>query len=428
MDSNFITKLQINNVRNLHGLTIDLSTNERKNLILTGKNGSGKTSVLEAMRLYNAYRLKWDAEILKLGDNPLKNQFAAHDGEMVAVADEEVNDMLEEVFEKRSDEDLRQRVESVSGISIEYNDLAKIREKYLAGEFILAYYPAEREYAVKSDTVTKQVDLQDMYRISESPGLDFVEYMKNIVIKEHMYRYGNQQNTAKADAYKGKMERIKTILQKVYASSHVALDFDIDSLTFKIEEPGKAPYDFNALPSGYAAILYIVLDLIMRMEKKITSAYDLEGIVMIDEVDAHLHLSMQRTILHNLTDLFPNIQFIVSTHSPFVLSSVSNAIVYDLEGRQRIDSKEGLSNLPYSGIVEGYFGVSELSEKLKAKFERYKELAKKSSFSDDDYEELGTLESYLDEIPDFLALEIMADYRHIRAEIEAREEERMANG
>lgn len=428
MDSHFITKLQINNVRNLRGLTIDLSTNERKNLILTGKNGSGKTSVLEALRLYNTYRLKWDAEILTLGDDPLKNQFITHDGEIAVATDEAVNDMLDEVFEKRSDDDLRRRVEDISGISIEYNDLAAIREKYLAGEFILAYYPAERAYAVKSDTVTKQIDLRDMYKISESPGLDFVEYMKNLVIKEQMYRYGSQQNAEKADACKEKLERIKRILQKVYGSSRVALDFDIDTMTFKIEEPGKAPYDFHALPSGYAAILYIVLDLIMRMEKKITNAYDLEGIVMIDEVDAHLHLSMQRTILRTLTEMFPNLQFIVSTHSPFVLSSVSNAIVYDLAGRQRIDSKEGLSNLPYSGIVEGYFGVSELSEKLKAKFDRYKELAKKSSFSDDDYEELGNLESYLDEIPDFLALEIMADYRHIRAEIEAREEERMANG
>ena len=263
-----------------------------------------------------------------------------------------------------------------------------------------------------------------MYKISESPGEDFVEYMKNLVIKEHMYRYGGQQNTKKADAYKKKMERIDMILQQIYENTHVTLDFDVDSMTFKIKETNKLPYDFNALPSGYAAILYIVLDLIMRMERKVTDTYDLEGIVMIDEVDAHLHLSMQRTILHNLTEMFPNIQFIVSTHSPFVLSSVSNAIVYDLADGLRVDSKEGLSNLPYSGIVEGYFGASELSEKLKAKFERYKALAKKEDFSDDDYEELGELESYLDEIPDFLALGIMADYRHIKTDLERREEEK----
>ena len=414
MGANFITKVKINTVRNLRDLTIDLSTTERKNLILTGKNGSGKTSVLEAMRLYTMYRLKWDMEVRSLGDNPLKSQFVIHDDGNTTFKFEEIID----------DEAAKQNLEKIAGISIDFNNLQEIREKYQSGNFVVAYFPAEREYAVKSDTVTKQIQLKDMYKISESPGEDFVEYMKNLVIKEHMYRYGSQQDTEKADAYKTKIERIDMILQQIYENTHVTLDFDVDSMTFKIKETDKLPYDFNALPSGYAAILYIVLDLIMRMERKVTDTYDLEGIVMIDEVDAHLHLSMQRTILHNLTEMFPNIQFIVSTHSPFVLSSVSNAIVYDLVDRRRVDSKEGLSNLPYSGIVEGYFGASELSEKLKAKFERYKALAKKEDFSDDDYEELGELESYLDEIPDFLALGIMADYRHIKADLESREEEK----
>lgn len=424
MSHNFITQIKINKVRHIREMTIDLSANEKKNLIITGKNGSGKTSLLEAIRLYNTYRLKWDSEILTFGDNPYKNQFITHGDELQFATDEEINDMLEEVFDKRTDNDLRQRIEEIAGISIEYNNLQTIREKYLAGDFILAYYPAERAYAVKSDTTTKQIKLQDMYKISDSPGKDFVEYMKNLVIKEHMYRYGSQHNTEKADAYKAKIKRIDKILQQVYDNTHVILDFDIDSMTFNIKEPDKLPYDFNALPSGYAAILYIVLDLVMRMEKKVTDTYDLEGIVMIDEVDTHLHLSMQRTILHNLTEMFPNIQFIVSTHSPFVLSSVSNVIVYDLVDRRRIDRKEGLSNLPYSGIVEGYFGASELSEKLKTKFERYKKLAQKGDFSEDEYEELGELESYLDEIPDFLALGIMADYRHIKADLEIREEEK----
>ena len=93
-----------------------------------------------------------------------------------------------------------------------------------------------------------------------------------------------------------------------------------------------------------------------------------------------------------------------------------------------VNTEEELSHLPYSGIVEGYFGVSELSAKLKEKFERYKELTKKNKFTDKEYEELGDLESYLDEIPDFLALNIMADYRQIKLELEQREESEDNNG
>ena len=87
-------------------------------------------------------------------------------------------------------------------------------------------------------------------------------------------------------------------------------------------------------------MLYIVLDLMMRMEKKITNAYDLPGIVMIDEVDAHLHISMQRNVLKNLTDLFPNIRFIVTTHSPLVLNSVDDAVIYDLGNKLRLDGND----------------------------------------------------------------------------------------
>lgn len=52
MDRLFITKLDINQVRHLSGISIPFSENEMKHLILTGKNGSGKTSVVEAMAKY----------------------------------------------------------------------------------------------------------------------------------------------------------------------------------------------------------------------------------------------------------------------------------------------------------------------------------------------------------------------------------------
>jgi recombinational DNA repair ATPase RecF len=59
MTDTFITKIQIDKVRHLNNLTIELSETERKHLILTGKNGSGKTSVLEVMRDFvQAYRHK----------------------------------------------------------------------------------------------------------------------------------------------------------------------------------------------------------------------------------------------------------------------------------------------------------------------------------------------------------------------------------
>lgn len=60
---------------------------------------------------------------------------------------------------------------------------------------------------------------------------------------------------------------------------------------------------------------------------------------------------MQKTILNLLTTIFPNIQFIMSTHSPFILNSLQNVVIYDLENNTLV--KNGLSNVSYSGIVEG---------------------------------------------------------------------------
>ena len=96
---------------------------------------------------------------------------------------------------------------------------------------------------------------------------------------------------------------------------------------------GREPFDFNTLSSGYAAILDIVVDLIIRMEKQLNRSFDftISGIVLIDEIETHLHLELQKNIMKLLTTVFPNIQFVVSSHSPFILNSLDNVIIYDLE-------------------------------------------------------------------------------------------------
>ena len=373
MNDSFVTKISINSIRNIKDTVIELSDKEAKNLILTGPNGSGKTSLLEALRVNITNRLQWD-----------------------------------------------RGVSQVSGLDVDFCNLDKIREAYLQGKYIVSYYEDKRIYEVASEKGARKVDLKDAYTISESPGDDFVEYLKTLMIQETMYR-NQQENAVLADGLRQRVERVRTMLRNVYDNDALDFDFDIANMNLRIKAPEREPYGFNELASGYAAILSVVLDLMMRMEKKVTDAYDLPGIVMIDEVDAHLHLAMQRNVFKNLTDLFPNIQFIVTTHSPFVLNSVGNAVIYDLGSKLRVGSEAGLSKLPYSGIVEGYFGAGELSAKLKAQFERYKELAQKNDLTDDDYEELGTLESTLDNLPDFLALDIMADFRQIQAELQARD-------
>lgn len=91
---------------------------------------------------------------------------------------------------------------------------------------------------------------------------------------------------------------------------------------------------FVNLPAGYKRLFFMVLDIAYRsfiLSNGTTT--DLAGIVIIDEIDLHLHPELEQSVLSRLRKTFPSVQFIISTHSPLVLSGVENKpenIVYSM--------------------------------------------------------------------------------------------------
>lgn len=86
------------------------------------------------------------------------------------------------------------------------------------------------------------------------------------------------------------------------------------------------PYrvNFNQLSKGQQTVIALVADLALRLAKlnpQLENPLHGPGIVMIDEIELHLHPAWQQTILAKLREKFPNIQFIIATHSPFILST-----------------------------------------------------------------------------------------------------------
>ena len=84
-----------------------------------------------------------------------------------------------------------------------------------------------------------------------------------------------------------------------------------------IRQEGREPFEFSEQSDGYSSVIYIVSDLILRMDKnwlldEEISQYNAQGIVLIDELETHLHIELQKKILPFLTKFFPNIQFIVT--------------------------------------------------------------------------------------------------------------------
>lgn len=377
MERIFITNLTIKKVRHLKNISIPLSENQIKHLILTGKNGSGKTSVVEALARY----------LDKIFTGERENAFRN--------------------CQKELDIKLNNKIESIPELADKYH-------------YILAYYDAARVFQAEQPRQIEKVKLQDYYGLTEFPRKEFVKYLLDLKMTEALAR--NNNKTEKADEIQTWFAKLEQLLKQIFDDKTVELEFDEETFEFHILQHGKEPFDFNTLSSGYQAVLDIILDIIMRMQNQTQRSFDfnLPGIVLIDEIETHLHLELQKNIMPFLTAIFPNIQFIVTSHSPFILNSIRNVVIYDLEKNLLVEN--GLDNVPYDGIVEGYFGADKLSDALKQKFEKYKTLVKKKCLSDEELNEVAELELYLDDIPDYLALGISTEYLELKLEFMNRED------
>jgi len=98
---------------------------------------------------------------------------------------------------------------------------------------------------------------------------------------------------------------------------------------------------------------------------------------------------------------FPNLQFIITTHSPFVLSSIENAVICDLQNQIYT---EDLSGYSYDALIESYFASNKYSDLVQKKLDRYEELAQ--SREESEMDEFFTLKSYFSSLPKYLSEEL----------------------
>ncbi|HAA45282.1 MAG: SMC domain-containing protein [Halomonas sp. 54_146] len=107
--------------------------------------------------------------------------------------------------------------------------------------------------------------------------------------------------------------------------------------------------DLMQLSDGYKTLLGLVIDLSMRMglaNPHLKNPLSAEAVVMIDEVDLHLHPSWQQRVLEDLLRTFSNTQFILTTHSPFVVEALNNYLKRHKLGSQPTGDEEIDALLP----------------------------------------------------------------------------------
>ena len=143
-------------------------------------------------------------------------------------------------------------------------------------------------------------------------------------------------------------------IRPVYpAGIMVDWDKDGESKELRIEQ----------LSDGYRTTLAMVMDIAARMAEAnsdLEEPLNTSGVILIDEVDLHLHPEWQREFLPKLIEVFPNIQFVVTTHSPFIIQSVKVGKLIDLDQDDPEDSPNLNKELSVEDITEQYMGVEQV--------------------------------------------------------------------
>lgn len=400
----FISSINIDKLRNIKDLQINISDTEKKHLILTGKNGSGKTTLLENIKKYLSsldnnyyFDLINIDKIIKSNYEYLENIRKNNDFRM----EKQTEDAIK-YLEKN-------KVIYGNCIKLEIKNNERLQQIYNDGEFIISYFGAKRNINLQTPKGVEKIELNNKYTLSQNPSDIFLKYLVDLKTQQSFAK--NEDDFKEVSKIENWFLNFENSLKELLNDNELKLIFDYRNYNFFIKEKDKEPYRFNKLSDGYSAVLDIIIDLMMRMEKKSNYFYDLNGIVMIDEIETHLHIELQKRIMGFLIRLFPNIQFIITTHSPFILNSTENAIIYDLENNIKVES---LTAYSYEGVVEEYFNVNQYSEEIIKKINRYEILIDKKEKTDDETDEMYDIRSYLKQIPNhskelmskFLELEI----------------------
>ncbi len=302
-----IKSIRIKNIKCFDDLDIKLS---QKNNIFLGINGRGKTTVLQliAIGISNITPLhstEWSEVTKNLEkDSSLEIKF-----------------IISENKTNENEQTLEYKITQEDKVVLKYKNKKEEKDKeklikLIEDKFLFVAYGSSRN--ANKD-------------ITNFTGYDHVSTLFGI---------NNNKETHK-DLEKGEgFKQLKKIITEIFNNAEelknrvILSSYKEGVFYFQAPTNNENEIPLKALSAGFKTSFKWILDLVIRALKKgfdINKPKEINGIVLIDEIDTHLHIKWQKTILRTLQDVFPNIQFIVTTHSPFVIQSVTNSNVYLLK-------------------------------------------------------------------------------------------------
>ena len=129
------------------------------------------------------------------------------------------------------------------------------------------------------------------------------------------------------------------------------------------------------LPAGYRRLFSIVIDMAYR-SYILNQGIESNGVVVIDEIDLHLHPALEQVVLNAFCTTFPNIQFFVSTHSVAVISNLDTSVMYSTDvkanqilvmntGEEEPHALPNLIGVDYNAVLRDFMETPSKNENLK---------------------------------------------------------------
>lgn len=278
----FVSEVQINDfisIKETH-----LKFDRSKEIYFLGENGDGKSLVL--MGIYLAFKGNYILEKTEQGDTG-KIGDIIRDNAGVTLKGKDSNSIDYSIYEKN----------------------------YLKNFF--AYGTHRGRYSTDSPEQYGFMSLFDSDQTLQNP----VSWLKDQKLKAYE-ESGNKENIT--DANSTSLLFIKQIFFELLERN---VEIQIADGNVSFIEKG-VELSFDKLSEGYKSVIIFVTDLLFRLTQatnsQVSNAIQSTGVVIVDEIDLHLHPKWQREIIGKLRNLFPNIQFIFTTHSPIVIQGASD--------------------------------------------------------------------------------------------------------
>lgn len=343
-----IHKLSLKNFKPFTDISFTL--NSQFNIII-GKNMSGKTSILDGLSVamgaffsgisgVQERKIKYDEIHITT-----YKEHAEQQTPVVVKADGLVNnttiEWTKEILGVDKNRTTHLGINKIKKITKNIDKSIEQNEDIILP--ILVYYPSGRAW-YPLDEQDKELEHNGSrklgYKSWSYPELSYkilLRWLKTMelgAIQEQLQETElliNQEQKNHSTNQRKKLEQsiqLKVIKSCILQCIEYAQDFyfDIKNGVIKLKWQGKGEIPLNYLSHGVKNMVSIIADIAYRCLRLnphlgLEAAQKTEGIVLIDELDAHLHPSWQLTIVDNLKKTFPKIQFVVTTHSPLIIGS-----------------------------------------------------------------------------------------------------------